>query len=239
MSTATDEKTTPGEQPADQEPTVDVRADGPDTDGQKAVERIEQDSSDERPVVDKSAAERPVPAAIGPRTVSIRLSTALTALALAALLIASVTLAILYASARGTIATTEARAADEQRAEQIAADYALGASTIDYRDVAAWFTRLKEGTAAPLAAKFDATGPQLEQILLPLQWTSTATPLSATVVSESGGVFKINAYLTVNSTSVQNPDGAQTTVTYSLTIDRDADWQITDVGGLQNAIPAN
>ncbi|WP_245546090.1 hypothetical protein [Nocardia higoensis] len=165
------------------------------------------------------------------------MSTALTALAVVALLITSVTSAILYASARGTIAATEARAADEQRAEQIATDYALGASTIDYREVAAWFTRLKEGTAAPLAAKFDATAPQLEQILLPLQWTSTATPLSATVVSESGGVFEVNAYLTVNSTSVQNPDGAQTTVTYALTIDRNADWQITEVGGLQNAIP--
>ncbi|MFC8527282.1 hypothetical protein [Nocardia sp. NPDC057227] len=172
------------------------------------------------------------------RTVSIRLSTAVTALALTALLVATVTLAILYAGARGTIADSEARAADEQHAEQVAADYALGASTIDYRDVDAWFTRLKIGTAPALSAKFDATAPQLKQILLPLQWNSTATPLSADVISESGGIYKVNAYLTVNSTSVQNPDGAATTVTYSLTMDRNSGWQITEVGGLQNAIPA-
>lgn len=186
---------------------------------------------------DSATQERPGSAANGARTVSIRLSTALTALVVAVLLVSTVTLGILYASARGTIAATEAREADERHAEQIALDYALGASTIDHRDVAAWFTRLKEGAAAPLAAKFDATAPQLEQILLPLQWTSTATPLSATVVSESGGVFEVNAYLTVDSTSVQNPDGARTTVTYSLTIDSGADWEITEVGGLQNAIP--
>ncbi|MGV9633194.1 hypothetical protein ACWDO0_03335 [Nocardia rhamnosiphila] len=183
----------------------------------------------------ETTAEPPAP----PRTVSIKLSSALTALALAALLVATVTLTILYFSARTTIADTRDRAADQQHAEQIAADYALGASTIDYRDVPAWLTRLKTGTAQPLAAKFDATAPQLEQILLPLQWTSTATPLSADTTSESGGVFKVNAYLTVNSTSVQNPDGAATTVTYSLTIDRNSGWQITEVGGLQNAIPAN
>lgn len=47
-----------------------------------------------------------------------------------------------------------------------------------------------------------------------------------------------NAYLNVNSTSAQTPDGAQTTVTYSLTIDRDSGWKITDVGGLENALPA-
>ncbi|WP_275106976.1 hypothetical protein [Nocardia arthritidis] len=40
------------------------------------------------------------------------------------------------------------------------------------------FGKLKANTADSLAAKFDATGPQLEQILLPLQWTSKATPSS-------------------------------------------------------------
>lgn len=251
MNTATEEKTPTGQQAAGGKPAAEASVDLRKTERQSGVAQPggEQTAGEQTAVAEKSTVEnravenkgddrRTVPAATGPRTVSIRLSTALTALAIAVLLIATVTLAILYASARGTIADGEAQVADEQRAEQIAADYALGASTIDYRDVAAWFTRLKEGTAAPLAAKFDATGPQLEQILLPLQWTSTATPLSATVVSESGGVFKVNAYLTVDSTSVQNPDGVQTTVTYSLTIDRNSEWQITDVGGLQNAIPA-
>ncbi|WP_280298066.1 hypothetical protein [Nocardia neocaledoniensis] len=177
-------------------------------------------------------AERP------PRTVSLRISSVLVAATIGVLAVATVTFAVLYFSARSTIADRDARAADDRHAERIATDYGVGASTIDYRDVAAWFGRLRAGTSPQLAAKFDATAPQLEQILLPLQWTSTATPLSATVTSESGGIYKVNAYFTVVSTSVQNPQGAATTVTYSLTIDRAAGWQITEVGGLQNTLPA-
>ncbi|WP_280387492.1 hypothetical protein [Nocardia wallacei] len=172
-----------------------------------------------------------------PRTLSIRLSTVPTALAIAGLLVATVVFAALYWSARSDLADRDARAADARHAEQIATDYAVGASTIDFHDVKAWIARLQSGTTAQLSAKFDATAPQLEQILLPLQWTSKATPLSAAVTSESGGIYKVNAYLNVNSTSAQTPDGAQTTVTYALTIDRNAGWKITDVGGLQNALP--
>lgn len=173
-----------------------------------------------------------------PRTVSFRLSTVLVVVTIAVLAAAAVTFASLYLSARSTIAERDARVADNRHAEQIATDYGVGASTIDYRDVAAWFGRLRSGTSPQLAAKFEATAPQLEQILLPLQWISTATPLSATVTSESGGIYKVNAYFTVVSTSAQTPGGSATTVTYSLTIDRNAGWQITEVGGLQNTLPA-
>lgn len=172
-----------------------------------------------------------------PRTVSLRLSSVLTAATIGILAVATVTFGVLYFAARSTIADRDARAADDRHAERIATDYGAGASTIDYRDVDAWFARLRAGTAPQLTAKFDATAPQLEQILLPLQWTSTATPLSATVISESGGIYKVNAYFTVVSTSAQNPGGAATTVTYSLTIDRNAGWTITEVGGLQNTLP--
>ncbi|TLG05380.1 hypothetical protein FEK35_19150 [Nocardia cyriacigeorgica] len=143
----------------------------------------------------------------------------------------------MYWSAQSELSHRDAVAADHRHAEETAMNYALGASTIDFRDVKGWLTRLKAGTSPELSAKFDATAPQLEQILLPLQWMSKATPQSATVVSESDGVYKVNAYLTVSSTSAQTPDGVQTTVTYSVTIDRDNNWAITDVGGLQNALP--
>ncbi|MFF3568687.1 hypothetical protein ACFYXQ_13030 [Nocardia jiangxiensis] len=173
----------------------------------------------------------------GPRTLAIRLSTVLTTLVIVALLVVAIVFGWLYFSARSTIADTNARAADGKHAQDIASKYAVGASTIDYHDVKGWIARLKASTSPQLSAKFDATAPQLEQILLPLQWTSKATPLSAAVTSESGGIYKVNAYLNVNSTSAQTPDGAQTTVTYSLTIDRDSGWKITDVGGLENALP--
>ncbi|MEV6217123.1 hypothetical protein [Nocardia sp. NPDC051833] len=154
-----------------------------------------------------------------------------------ALLVSTAVFAMLYRSADADLAAREAKSVDDRHAEQVASNYAVGASTIDYRDTRAWLNRLKAGTTPELAAKFEATSPQLEQILLPLQWTSTATPLSAQVISEAGGIYKVNAYLTVTSTSAQTPTGAQTTVTYSLTLDRNADWKITDVGGLQNALP--
>ncbi|WP_278263067.1 hypothetical protein [Nocardia sp. AG03] len=172
-----------------------------------------------------------------PRTVSLRLSTVPIVIALVTLTLATATFAWLYLAARGTIAERDARAADDRHVTQLATDYAVGASTIDYREVPAWLGRLKTGTTGQLATKFDATAPQLEQILLPLQWTSTATPLSAAVVSESGGVYRVNAYLDVVSTSAQTPEGTRATVAYALTIDRGAGWRITEVGGLQNTLP--
>lgn len=195
------------------------------------------EKTDEKPGAE---AEKKAAAPAQPRpplTLAIRLSTVLTTLVIIALLVLSIVFGWLYFSARSTIADTNARTADDKHAQDIASKYAVGASTIDYHDVKGWIARLKDGTSPQLSAKFDATAPQLEQILLPLQWTSKATPLSAAVTSESGGIYKVNAYLNVNSTSAQTPDGAQTTVTYSLTIDRDSGWKITDVGGLENALP--
>ncbi|WP_434158963.1 hypothetical protein C5142_23185 [Rhodococcus sp. BGS-1C] len=43
----------------------------------------------------------------------------------------------------------------------------------------------------------------------------------------------------VTSTSAQTPQGTATTVTYALTIDKNNDWKITDVGGLEGALPGN
>lgn len=57
------------------------------------------------------------------------------------------------------------------------------------------------------------------------------------MTSESGGIYKVNAYLNVTSTSAQTPNGAQSTITYSMTIDRNSGWKITEVGGMQNALP--
>ncbi|MFI7193649.1 hypothetical protein ACIBQ0_28295 [Nocardia nova] len=170
-------------------------------------------------------------------TIAVRLSTVVTTAVIVVLLAVGIVFGCLYFSARSTLSDRDAAAAGDKHAEDIASKYAVGASTIDYHDVKSWIERLKTGTTTQLAAKFDATAPQLEQILLPLQWTSKATPLSAAVTSESDGIYKVNAYLDVTSTSAQTPDGGRTTVTYSLTIDRNADWKITDVGGLQNALP--
>ncbi len=192
---------------------------------------------DEKDTAETTSASEPAAPRRAQLTVAIRLSTVLTTLAIVALLVLAIVFGSLYFSTRSTLSDRDAAAADNRHAEQIASDYSVGASTIDFHDVKSWIERLKAGTTTQLSAKFDATAPQLEQILLPLQWNSKATPLSAAVTSESGGIYKVNAYLDVTSTSAQTPDGGRTTVTYSLTIDRNSGWKITDVGGLQNALP--
>ncbi|QLY34682.1 hypothetical protein H0264_26460 [Nocardia huaxiensis] len=147
------------------------------------------------------------------------------------------TLTTLLISARGDLSARDAAADDEQHARRVALDYAVGASTIDYRDTQAWYGKLKADTTTQLAAKFDATSAQLDQILLPLQWTSKASPIAAAVTSESAGIYKVSAFLNVTTTSAQNPQGGQSTVTYALTIDKNAGWKITEVGGMDNALP--
>ncbi|MFF0456475.1 hypothetical protein [Nocardia africana] len=145
--------------------------------------------------------------------------------------------AALWLSARGDLGDREAAAAADRHAEQVATDYAVGASTINFQDYNAWVAKLKANTSAQLANKFDATAPKLQEILVPLKWSSTATPISAVVTSDTGGVYKVNVFLNVNSTNAQTPNGGQTTVTYNVTVDSGAGWKITDVGGMDGALP--
>ncbi|MGW4352886.1 hypothetical protein ACWELJ_12445 [Nocardia sp. NPDC004582] len=143
----------------------------------------------------------------------------------------------LWLSARGDARHERDTAAGNRHAEQVAADYAVGASNIDNANFQAWVDRLKTNTTPQLANKFDATAPKLQEILIPLKWTSTAKPITAKVASESGGVYKVNAFVSVTSTSAQTPDGGQMTVTYNVTVDSNAGWKITDVGGMDGAMP--
>ncbi|MGY0498405.1 hypothetical protein ACWZHB_07915 [Nocardia sp. FBN12] len=181
------------------------------------------------------------PAAVVPRpehVISVNVSTAVRLATVVALIAAVLTAGGLWLSARGELTRLRASAADEQRFEQIATEYALGASNINYQDVNAWVAKLKANTTPQLTAKFDATAPKLQEILVPLKWTSTAAPIAAEVMSTTNGIDKVNVFLTVNSTSAQTPEGSQMTITYSVTVDRNNDWKITDVGGLDSALPS-
>ncbi|QIS24730.1 hypothetical protein F6W96_38645 [Nocardia terpenica] len=155
----------------------------------------------------------------------------------AVLTIAGVTVAAFLVAARHDIAHRDAVVAGDRHAEQAATDYAVGAATVNFADFNAWVTRLKVGTVPALANKFDATAPKLQEILTPLKWTSTASPIATTVLSESGGIYKVDVFVNVSSTNVQNPQGAQTTVTYSVTVDANSGWKISDVGGMDAALP--
>jgi hypothetical protein len=76
----------------------------------------------------------------------------------------------------------------------------------------------------------------MEQILVPLQWASTATPLAAKVRSDSGPVYVVDCFVSVMTKTSQGPDPLQSTATYSITLDRSQNWQITDVGGIGSAL---
>ncbi|AEF39614.1 hypothetical protein [Hoyosella subflava] len=159
--------------------------------------------------------------------------------AILALIVVVAALSWLLWSAKADLRDLEARDADYQRAEEVAVEYATGASEVDYQDSDAWLTRLKANTSSQLANKFDATAPKLQEILIPLKWTSTGVPIAAKVSSESGGIYYVNVFLNVTSSSAQTPNGAQTTVTYNVTVDSNSDWAVTDVGGMDGALPAN
>jgi Mce-associated membrane protein len=178
------------------------------------------------------------PPGIGKRTISVRVSTVIMAVGLVASVIAAVVLGALLWSAKADIDSRDVAARNAAHAQQAATDYAVGASSIDFRDINAWLARLKSDTSPQLANKFDATAPKLQEILVPLQWTSTGSPIAAAIASQSGGIYSVNVFLNVTSTSAQSPDGAQTTVTYNVTVDSNSDWQITDVGGMDVALPA-
>ncbi|WP_338772546.1 hypothetical protein V7968_14065 [Nocardia vulneris] len=185
---------------------------------------------------DKDTAAAPAPARDA-RTVSIRLSTIATGAALVGLGAATVVFASLWFSARGDLSDRDAAAAANQHAEQVATDYAVGASNINFQDVNSWVAKLKTNTTAQLANKFDATAPKLQDILVPLKWTSTSTPITAKVMNIDNGIYKVNVFLNVTSTSAQTPDGAQTTVTYTVNVDPNNGWKVADVGGVAGALP--
>ncbi len=194
--------------------------------------------SDDTNITDSSAKDTPTSRNRNRATMSIRMSTVVYGAVIALLVAAVAVFGGLWLSVKSDLSDRDATAAANQRAEQVATDYAVGASNINFQDVNSWLEKLKANTSPQLANKFDATAPKLQEVLVPLKWTSTGAPIDATVASESGGIYKVNVFLNVTSTSAQTPSGAQTTVTYNITIDKNSNWQITDVGGMDGALPA-
>ncbi|QIS15654.1 hypothetical protein [Nocardia arthritidis] len=126
----------------------------------------------------------------------------------------------------------DAGTAEFEKVEQLATGYAVGAAAVDYQDIDGWVARLKANTTAQLASKFDTTAIQLRDIVVPLRWKSTATAISSKVISVVGGTYKVNVFLNVHTTNAQSPGGNESTVTYTVTLDRALGWKVTDVGGL-------
>ncbi|WP_167104350.1 hypothetical protein [Mycobacterium sp. DL592] len=170
------------------------------------------------------------------RRFSVSLRALLIALLVSLLVVAVAVLAWLYIGARTTLAAQERAAAAQSHAEEIATDYAVSAAEMDYQDFNAWKVKLVNGTSPELKDKLTKAADSMQQILGPLQWKSSARPLAAKVRSEAGGVYTVDAFVSVLTKTIQAPAGLQSTATYSITLDSKNNWQITDVGGIDAAV---
>lgn len=173
-----------------------------------------------------------------PRRVSISIGArSLAYSGLLIMLVAAIAaLAWLYIGARGELDAQSRGAADNAHAERVALDYAVNAATMNFQDLNGWTTKLVADTSPELNDKLTKAAESMQQILVPLQWTSTAHPLAAKVHSEAEGIFTVDCFVSVQTKTVQAPDALQSTATYSLTIDSKNNWQITDVGGIGSLV---
>jgi hypothetical protein len=217
LDTATSE-TTPAEPKDSEEPNEANR---------KAVDPADAESKDE-PAGSRSN--------VRPRSVSFSLRSLVIGMVIVLLIAAVATLGWLYLDGRDQIHAQAVQSANNSHAEKIALDYAVNAATMDYKDLQAWKAKLVQGTSPELSTKLTAAGTSMEQVLVPLQWSSSARPLVAKVRSNTGGIYVVDCFVSVDTKTIQSPDPLQSTATYSTTIDSNNNWLITDVGGIGSAL---
>lgn len=164
-------------------------------------------------------------------TAGATVTTVVITVVILALLAASITFGVLWGLQKSENSDMKAAAAERGQAEKVAAEYAAGASTFDYRDLGPWRAAIVKGVSPDLKTRMDATAGAMNQLLQPLQWVSKGTVMDAVVNSQSGPIYKVSAYVKVEATNVQAASGREVVTVYNVTLDKDKDWQITDVGG--------
>ncbi|WP_280400282.1 hypothetical protein [Nocardia carnea] len=170
-----------------------------------------------------------------PRTVVLRVPRwrrpTVPALVAVLAVVAAVVSAALWRSGANDLADLRADLAGDRRAEEVAGDYALRVSRVEYTDLDGWRRALQSGVGAELAPKLsaavDVVGPWLAQ----LEYRATGTLLAAKVTARDGDNYTVAAFVEMRSTSRQTPTGVTATAAYTLTLNSAADWTITDVGG--------
>lgn len=187
----------------------------------------EQDTAPDATAVQKS------------RSISLSVRSLVVGVAIALLIAAVAALGWLYIDARSQLDAQAAQSANNSRAEKMALDYAVNAATMDYKDLQAWKIKLVAGTTPELNKKLSDAGTSMEQVLVPLEWSSSARPLVAKVRSNDGGIYVVDSFVSVQTKTIQSPEALQSTATYSMTIDSNNNWQITDVGGIGSALEPN
>ncbi|MGV9826389.1 serine/threonine protein kinase [Gordonia sp. NPDC003429] len=161
--------------------------------------------------------------------------TAMSALCVAALIAVAV-LASLLVTRSDDLTAARTLAQDKATAETVAGKYAVGAATFDYKDLKPWSASLKKGTAPELNSRFDVAVSTLTPLIQEVQWSQTAKLIAAkTVDIRSDRQFVVQVFVSTHMTSTQNPKGLNTVTPYTITLDRDDNWLITDVAGIAGA----
>lgn len=212
---------------------VDTDADGPDSAPAEAAS-ADREGADES-TIESGAGERS-----GEKSRRLQLSVSIrslvTAVVIAALVGSLGVLGWLYLGANRKLDDLSRQSENRAHAEGVALHYAVEAAAMNYEDLNAWKTKLVAGTSPELKEKLTKAATSMEQILVPLQWNSTARPLAAKVRSVVGGTYVVDSFVSVLTKTAQAPEPLQSTATYSVTIDSTKDWQITDVGGVGDAL---
>ncbi len=208
------------------QPTADHEEAGPSDSARRAA----SDDSAQSQAADQSTGKRPQ------ISVSMSLRGLLLGLLAVLLVAVSATMTYLYLDARSELSAQAVQSENDSRAEKMALDYAVAAATMDFKDLQAWKVRLVQGTSEELNAKLTGAANDMEQVLVPLEWSSSAQPLVAKVRSDADGVYIVDSFVSVQTKTIQSPEPLQSTATYSTTIDSNNNWQITDVGGLTSAL---
>jgi len=170
------------------------------------------------------------------KSVSVSVRGLVVGAVIVALVAAVAALGWLYIDARQQLDAQALQSTNAAHAEKVALDYAVNAATMDFKDLQSWHVKLVAGTSPELNKKLSDAGASMEQVLVPLQWSSTAQPLVAKVRSNTGGIYVVDSFVSVQTKTVQAPEALQSTATYSTTIDSNNNWQITDVGGIGSAL---
>jgi Mce-associated membrane protein len=216
---------------ADSLPTEATAAEAPAVEASDATAAEAPDAEASDAVADADATTRQ-------RSVSVSVRGLAVGAVISVLAAAVAVLGWLYFGAHQERNAQIAELNNNAHAEKIALDYAVNAATMDFKDLQAWHVKLVAGTSPELNKKLSDAGTSMEQVLVPLQWTSAAQPLVAKVRSSKGGIYVVDSFVSVQTKTIQSPDPLQSTATYSTTIDSNNNWQITDVGGIGSAMAA-
>jgi Mce-associated membrane protein len=223
---------------ADKDPDIEEQPTG-STDPEVAEESAAVDASADSKVSDESAAVDAELESTGPkdRRISVSVRTLAVGAVIVTLIVAVGVMTWLFIGDETKLDDQTRQTGSSRHAEQVALDYAVDAAVINFQDLGPWKKNLVKGVTPELKEKLSKAAEAMEQILTPLQWTSSAKPLAAKTRSNANGIYIVDAFVSVTTKTTQAPtDNLQSTATYSLTIDSNHDWQITDVGGIGSMV---